>query len=331
MLQLKKISGFVIKWLVAVGMIFFIVRSGKIDFQKIYKLFEDPAFIIPAFLAFAFLATVSFYRWKILLEKVEVRLKLSSAIHFGMIGVFFNAFIPGLVSGDIIKSMYVIKSFPKKKLSIFLIALIDRIIGLLGLIILGAAAFTFALFQSGLSSQPAVIQVIGMGLVIISIMGVVFILKINFFSELLQKLLLPVKKNWAEKIIQILQLSSSMREAFIKSIFLSLVIHMINAAILYSVAVWLSGPAPWGGLTVTSFLVGSVIGLCVMAIPISPMGIGTGQLAFAEIFKNMAAGDFGANIITAYQIIALMLNATGVLFFLFKPSDYKEDLNASTT
>jgi len=80
-------------------------------------------------------------RWKLLLpEKFTVRRLFS----LYMIGSFFSSFLPGIIGGDVVKAYYLNKD--AKKLSLTLASIfMDRYMGYAGLILMGTAAFPFAM------------------------------------------------------------------------------------------------------------------------------------------------------------------------------------------
>lgn len=75
-------------------------------------------------------------RWKWLLEAQGLKLSWRQIIVLYFVGHFFNSFLPGAVSGDFVKAYYVTKETSLKKTEAVSTIFIDRIIGLLGLILL---------------------------------------------------------------------------------------------------------------------------------------------------------------------------------------------------
>ncbi len=69
---------------------------------------------------------------------------LSSGLQLQMIGLFFNATMPGSVGGDIVKGFYIIKDQHQgDKTPAMLTVLFDRIVGLMALFFMGAAVLGF--------------------------------------------------------------------------------------------------------------------------------------------------------------------------------------------
>ena len=82
---------------------------------------------------------ITFSRWYMLVRIVEPCFKLRATIVLGFIGNLFGLVIPGPAGGDFIKAAYLLRMHIKQTQAVASI-LIDRIIGLLGLFVLAAAA-----------------------------------------------------------------------------------------------------------------------------------------------------------------------------------------------
>ncbi len=75
-------------------------------------------------------------RWHILLRMLKIDISLRRALVINMVGAFYNSFMPGTTGGDLIKAYYASKHTPLRTRAVMTV-LVDRVIGLLALIILG--------------------------------------------------------------------------------------------------------------------------------------------------------------------------------------------------
>jgi uncharacterized membrane protein YbhN (UPF0104 family) len=68
------------------------------------------------------------------------------------------------------------------------------------------------------------------------------------------------------------------------------------------------------------------LGLTATALPLSPAGIGVGQVAFAELFRMASQGalTFGATAFTVFQAMQLLVNVSGILFYF----SYRQEVRA---
>lgn len=91
-----------------------------------------------AVLAFAGAPFFQALRWLQLLHVQNCRLSVGTAVKLMWIGLLFNLFLLGAVGGDLIKAYYVTKHTHSKAESVITV-LVDRLIGLLGLLWLSMA------------------------------------------------------------------------------------------------------------------------------------------------------------------------------------------------
>lgn len=75
-------------------------------------------------------------RWHMLLETVDIHIGQGRAFVLNMVGSFYNSFMPGSTGGDLIKAYYASRHTTHRTRAVMSV-IIDRILGLLALIILG--------------------------------------------------------------------------------------------------------------------------------------------------------------------------------------------------
>lgn len=86
---------------------------------------------------------VVFGRWALLVRAIDHRITMRTAILLGFIGYVFNLVIPGAVGGDVVKAAYLARMQIRRTQAIASMIL-DRLLGLLGLLLLAAIAGAFA-------------------------------------------------------------------------------------------------------------------------------------------------------------------------------------------
>jgi hypothetical protein len=68
-----------------------------------------------------------------------VRLRFWRVFELNMIGQYFSAFLIGTTGGDFVKIFYVARAVPQRKAAVALTVMADRVIGLVALLLFGAA------------------------------------------------------------------------------------------------------------------------------------------------------------------------------------------------
>ena len=123
----------------ASAILVWLVKRGDLDFSLIgTSLTEHPLRVTFCILLILFAAIGTSFRWKMLLEvKSQDKLPHKKLIGLTWIGLFFSSILPGAVTGDVFKVVYA-KNLDSKltKTFLFISALMDRTIGLLGLLFL---------------------------------------------------------------------------------------------------------------------------------------------------------------------------------------------------
>ena len=75
-------------------------------------------------------------RWHMLLETQDIHMGQGRAFVLNMVGSFYNSFMPGSTGGDVVKAYYAARHTTHRTRAVMSV-IIDRIVGLLALIILG--------------------------------------------------------------------------------------------------------------------------------------------------------------------------------------------------
>jgi uncharacterized membrane protein YbhN (UPF0104 family) len=71
-------------------------------------------------------------------------------------------------------------------------------------------------------------------------------------------------------------------------------------------------------LSAYQFFLLAPMALVTTAIPIAPAGLGVGHVAFGALF-SLAGSSHGAEIFTMYVTVQILVNLTGIFFYLRSP------------
>jgi uncharacterized protein (TIRG00374 family) len=89
---------------------------------------------------------ITAWRWHALLRALSIHITFGRAFVLNMVGAFYNTFMPGSTGGDLLKAWYIAKQ-TKLRTRAVMSVIIDRILGLLSLIIMGGVMATFQYFR----------------------------------------------------------------------------------------------------------------------------------------------------------------------------------------
>jgi uncharacterized protein (TIRG00374 family) len=306
----------ILKFTFAAALIYWLASSGKLDFSLIRKSFHaGPQWIIATILILI-QTLLGAFRYKLLLEtKSKKPLRFLEILKLNYIGHFFSSVLPGAVTGDLIKLAYIKKLCPDfSKTFLVTITLLDRIMGLTGLLFL-AGFFSLAYFNEVTALSPRLAHVISLNLILFT--GAVFFLAVLISPRKFQLNLLhflgriPVIGKKIEEIFAQLFALRENRIDVLKSFLLSIASQFI--AIL---AFWvISSPFLEKALPFQFAFTFIPIGQITMAIPLSPGGLGVGHVLFANLF-SMAGLSNGASLFNLFYLCSLANYALGVIPYL---------------
>src|SRR2546423_15093132 len=104
------------KYVLAFGLLAYVIHSnwapasgrGLKDVWQKHVVEGQPIhylFLFGAFSIFLVSALITMVRWYVLVRAQDLPFTLPRALRIGLIGFFFNAFLPGSVGGDIVKAV----------------------------------------------------------------------------------------------------------------------------------------------------------------------------------------------------------------------------------
>lgn len=190
-------------------------------------------YLIIGFLLVNAAAFTTFLRWYYLVRMLGVSFKLVDSLRLSYVGMFFNLVIPGAVGGDLVKAAYLSKMDLPKTQAITTL-LVDRIVGLIGIFYLAAAA-TLANWNS--LSQP--VRNLGLFALLMALSGSagLFVILMNLPARLFPGLAHSEGKVGI-LIRELGALSRSYKsrwKALVATVFVSILCHTLACAACYCV------------------------------------------------------------------------------------------------
>lgn len=313
--MLKTIFINILKLLVAAALIGWLLTSGKLDFKLLASLKQHPFTVgLAVMLSIINFGFVS-YRWKtILMARSTVDIPLRGMLKITWIGMFFSSVLPGSVSGDLVKILYVQryeKTFSKQFL--FASILIDRLMGLSGLIILvGISSLCFS--SHILENAPAMEPLLKINYLMV--FGVVLALTLfMYWHQLIRGMLVSVRAKFLPKLFdRIISLWDDLvliRTRMVKAVAYSVVIQLMGVIVFWS----LIYPFVGQKMDFVQALAFIPLGLMALALPIAPSGLGVGHAIFQKLFE-FSGIENGASLFNIYFVVTLAVNILGVIPYL---------------
>jgi len=312
--NLTKLLVPVAKIVFAAGIIYYLIHKGSLDFS-VFAQVAQPSSLSLLFLIIFLGVFLNNIRWNFLVAGQGIKMKNYELLKLSFIGLFFNYAMPGGVGGDVVKAVYLVKEQPEHKYAAAVSIFMDRAVGFFVMTIVASLSLIYN-WQRVRSSPP-----------LMALALAIFVLTIIFFVFFAFSLSLKIREShFIEKFFKILPFGEKFRKVYLslhsyrkapgalaKAIAMSFVSQFIGTYFFYLV-----GQVLHVNLALDLYLFIVPAGMIVLALPISPAGVGVGQVAFLYLFNLLlgSASNFGATAITLNQVIQLCWALIGAVFYI---------------
>lgn len=305
----------VFKFALVAFVFWLLFKKGLVTWESIQKVISNPGTLILCVLLVVLNTVFGTVRWMLLLKGHGANLSFMETLRFNLVGSFFNIALPGAVSGDVIKAIYIAKKHKEKRSAIFGSILFDRVLGVSALVLVASVSTFLGSHVSWGASLPgfltAAIYASGLGVAAFY----VFLLiskKFDPFEKFFKRLTkLNAKLEVFEKIYWGVVHYRNVFGSVMKGLVLSVLIHLLIITVAFMLANLLAeAPIPFIALAVVV-----PIGLLATAIPVLPAGVGTGHAAFYFLFK-LVSSQQGAEIFSWLVLFQIFIGALGGIVYL---------------
>lgn len=322
-----------IKFIFVAGLLYFLAQRGFLSVDETARALSQWKWVSAGFVFMTISMFLGIVRWHILLLAQGIQIEFGRTLRLGLIGNFFNIALPGAVSGDLVKAVYVSKECGGKKAPAFSSILFDRVAGVSGLVLISA----FALLLSARSEwggklvDALEIFILATGAGVVAFYAYLFLLK-DHHDPVLRLCALLEKRSlkWGGAIkrsYEGLRIYREHRSTVAWALLISLVIH----SLVITAAAFFARALGDDTIAVQALFVVVPLGLLVTAIPVTPAGVGTGHAAFTALF-HLIGSQMGANVFNFYLIPQLFFGAMGGLVYLrFKKPGQSLSFDAEAT
>ncbi len=295
----------------AAGIILYILyRRGDLQWRELGAALSRWEVSVSVFL----LTAASYYgqavRWRWLLAYREIPIRSWDGFRYLMMGKFFNLVIPGYFSEDVVRGVYVIRRGGISRRTIVVSLLVDRVAGVFALLLYGSV---------GLLARPAVLADARLrALLSIALAGLFGIALGLVFLRLV-----PEAPGFLLRLARILHLHGAVDKLYSEASLYARNIGLLASVValtlfnqsLMMVCFWLFGrtlrmEAGW-----LDYFVYVPAGLLTTMLPVAPVGLGVGQVAFLALFK-LTGSNQGANLFSAYTAVIIVLSLMGGVFYV---------------
>jgi uncharacterized protein (TIRG00374 family) len=333
-------SKFLIRWGLVAVIFYFLSKNGPLQgsftwehLTQTFRSFQEPQSfygLLGGIGCIASATLLAIRRWHFFLHDQGIHLNFAQTYRVGMIGVFFNLALPGAVSGDFVKINVISKLFPNRSLLVptGCSLLIDRFIGLSALVFVSAASILTA-YVTGFSDQlTAIVGPVMLGIFLVFSVTT-FILwwtpspsdPLLFLARLAQKSI-PTRLNRLHPLILGLQRTYELLKQYrnkprllFQAFLTSLLVQALVIFAFYGFALALKET----NVRIFDLLLIKPVVLLICAIPLTPSGLGTGNLAMLSLGKYAGIRN-GSDLFALGAAVNLLISLKGAFFYLLLPS-----------
>lgn len=345
----SKIIGF-LKYALGLGLLAWVIATNwetEDGTGGLSSLIRNPIHFGPLVLAMLICAAsviLTFLRWYLLVRVQSLPFTVRQSVQLGLVGYFFNTFLPGAVGGDLVKAVAIAREQSRRTVAVATV-IADRVIGLWGLVWLVALLGLYLrLTDAPILSQYEYLAwivrvshwIIGISLSAWLIMG------------LLPTRLASRFGSWLHTMPRIGGLLSELwaavwlyRNGANRAVFAAVVMSMISHAgfvLTFHFAVQVFAPSPtMVGSPAEHFLIVPV-GVLAQAVFPSPGGVGGAEFVIKELYKEVLRKpvEVGLGGMLTFRAITWLLGIIGYLVYLVMranraiPKEIPEELPVST-
>ena len=285
-----------LKLIFLISIFYYLYNNNYFDFSLINNFITNVQLNITLIFLTIFTIILGGYRWYLILNSFDVKMTFKKTLKIHYIASFFNNVLFGTVGGDIFKVHYIIKHSKNNKLRNNLTILIDRIFGLIGLFILGLFSLLIILIEN---NQTRLIYYIFLSIIFLALIFFI-ILKIihkkNYFLK---------GKNFIIKVYK------NLFKAIILSIIIFFIVHystFIISKFIFNFEI-----------SLIQIFFSSFMSTIVSALPLTPGGIGLGEITFVftnKYFFEILLNNL-ANVVIYLRIIDFLVSLPSLYFYIF--------------
>ncbi|MFH1578195.1 MAG: lysylphosphatidylglycerol synthase transmembrane domain-containing protein [Candidatus Omnitrophota bacterium] len=307
--NMRKIISFFVRIAISIGALLFLFK--QVDFYKIMQAVENinkPIFVF-AFLLALFASMLCFFRWRMIL--LGLGLKISTFLIFRSfcIGYFSNLFFPSTVGGDFSRSIDLGLRTQKPR-QVAASVILDRLSGFSALVIIALFAL---LFVVRIITEVAVFFALGIFFFLIA--GILLVLFNNFLFSKVSRLLRflgRIGKALSNLHYEIYNFRNQKRIILI-SILYSLVIQLI-----IPISFYLLSRALGVSLNPMYFFVFVPLVTVISALPVSIAGLGLREASSMYFFTKVGMpGEVALAIALLSFFMLFLIGLSGGLFYVF--------------
>jgi uncharacterized protein (TIRG00374 family) len=258
---------------------------SRVDAARLWAAARQASsgWLLGALALYGLMVAASTWRWGLLLAAQDVRLPFRSLTSSFLVATFFNNFLPSNIGGDVVRVTDTAAATGSKTMAATIV-LLDRCLGLLGLVLvaaLGATAAGSRLANGG----PIPAGVLWTGFVLALVLAAPAVFKPHFYAQILSPLRL-FHPEWVDerlaKLTAVLTRFAAAPRALVGCFAGAIVVQAVLVGFYLAIAHSLRIPIGFSELAVIV-----PISFVVQMVPVSMNGFGIREATFGFYFTRI--------------------------------------------
>jgi glycosyltransferase 2 family protein len=273
-------------------------------------------------------ATCSFMRWHLLIRAVGIHSRLIDTLRLGALGLAMNFVSPGSIGGDFFKAVFLAHGNPGRRTEAVATVVADRVMGLLTMLLIASGGI---LAGGILDASSPPLRVLCRVILIATVVAWTAATVLLFLPRRPEPMFArqaastPLVGATLVRLLAAAHTYRGQKHTLLRAFGLSVLVALFFASSYYFVARGLPIAEP----TWTEHLMIVPVAGLVGAIPITPSGLGTVELAVEELYRAMPGsadirrGD-GTLVALTRRATELMVALLGLVFYLTHRREVEE-------
>jgi len=234
----------------------------------------------------------------------------------GFLGFLLNFVSFGSVGGDLFKAYFIAREYPKRRAEAVATVVVDRMIGLYALLLVTTTAILFSRVSN---PSPALATICNFTFAATAIggAGVLMVLIPGFtrgsFSEFLSGL--PRVGHTIGRLITSVRMYRDKYLVMLLILAMSMCVHALLAIAIYLIAGGLFTNTP----TLGEHLILVPLSMVAGALPFTPAGLGTFEIAMESLYELVPADGpadvIGVLVALGYRLVTIGIASVGVVYY----------------
>jgi uncharacterized membrane protein YbhN (UPF0104 family) len=308
---MRRLGWTILRCGIAALLIVVLTRSGVIRWEAVGRLFSAWPVTLLALSLFLVDFAVTAYRTCVLVRPHGFGLSAWDAIRLSAVGNLFAQLLPS-AGGDLVRMFYAAKDAAGRRFEVATLLFLDRVIGLLGMLLLPLLAIPFYgdLVARSKPLQALLLGAAAMSTVLIGAFAIALSERARNASLIRLVLARFPLGGFPTRLLDTVHAFRGHVGALAISMGLSLAAHALSCIVIWMLVDVMSTQRPPASV---GFL--AALGFVANSVPLTPGGVGVGEAAFDSLF-SLAGVTSGAEAMLGWRLLLLTLVPTGLVVYL---------------